>query len=180
MGIELDIVFDVDLGELVRGHHVIGRGIDLGRTVDVPRWMADSEAEREKRWQILARRTSAASARFSRNVTMKWSVSRLEPDFHYEFVPGLEQGERDVDHFFWYWMLYTSDDLGTEYHDHNGGVIAPAAGGPATYGTRDIGGHIPKGSSRLVLQLEPPSGWEPTEPWRRRLVIDLLEKRVME
>ena len=50
MGIELDIVFDVDLGELVRGHHVIGRGIDLGRTVDVPRWMADSEAEREKRW----------------------------------------------------------------------------------------------------------------------------------
>ena len=39
-----------------------------------------------------------------------------------------------------------------------------------------IGGHIPKDASRLVLRLEPASGWEPTEPWRRRLVIDLLKR----
>ncbi len=181
IGIELDIVFDVDLGELVRGHHVIGRGIDLGRTVDVPRWMAASEAERQKR------RAQTGPANFGsfRKVLPEHDnevvgVKDLEPDFHYEFVPGLEQAERDVDPFFWYWMLYASDDLGTEYHDHNGGAMAPAAGGPATHGTRDIGGHIPKDASRLVLRLEPASGWGPTEPWRRRLVIGLLEKRVME
>ena len=113
MGIELDIVFDVDLGELVRGHHVIGRGIDLGRTVDVPRWMADSGAEREKRWAD----TGPANFGSFRKVLCERDnevvgVKELEPDFHYEFVPGLEQAERDVDHFFWYWMLYASDDLG--------------------------------------------------------------------
>jgi len=178
MGIELDIVFDVDLGELVRGHHVIGRGIDLGRTVDVPRWMADSEAEREKRWAD----TGPASFSSFRKVLSERDrevvgVKELEPDFHYEFVPGIEQAERDADHFFWYWMLYASDDLGTD--DHNGGAIAPAAGGPATHGTRDIGGRIPNDASRLVLRLEPASGWEPTESWRRDLVVDLLEKRVI-
>jgi hypothetical protein len=31
MGEQLDVVFDLDLGELVEGHHVVARGIMLGR-----------------------------------------------------------------------------------------------------------------------------------------------------
>jgi len=35
-GLELDIAFDVDLGELVRGHHVVAGGIMFGQLVRVP------------------------------------------------------------------------------------------------------------------------------------------------
>ena len=31
----VDIAFDVDLGELVPGHHVIARGIDRGAVIEV-------------------------------------------------------------------------------------------------------------------------------------------------
>ncbi len=34
MHAQLDIVFDVDLGELVRGHHVVARGITFGRATE--------------------------------------------------------------------------------------------------------------------------------------------------
>jgi hypothetical protein len=36
-GEQLDVVFDVDLGEFVKGHRVIARGIMLGRPARVPR-----------------------------------------------------------------------------------------------------------------------------------------------
>jgi hypothetical protein len=35
-GEHLDIVFDLDLGELVNGHHVVARGIMLGRPARDP------------------------------------------------------------------------------------------------------------------------------------------------
>ena len=31
MGPQLDIAFDVDLGELAKGHHIVARGIMFGR-----------------------------------------------------------------------------------------------------------------------------------------------------
>ena len=36
-GAQLDIAFDLDLGELTRGHHIVARGIMLGRPVRVPK-----------------------------------------------------------------------------------------------------------------------------------------------
>ena len=36
-GVQLDIAFDVDLGELTRGHHIVARGIMFGRLVRVPK-----------------------------------------------------------------------------------------------------------------------------------------------
>jgi hypothetical protein len=36
-GMQLDIAFDVDLGELTRGHHIVARGIMFGRPVRVPK-----------------------------------------------------------------------------------------------------------------------------------------------
>ena len=45
--------------------------------------------------------------------------------------------------FSWYWTLEASDDLGTEYHDWNGGAFGPSADGETTEGHRDVGGDIP-------------------------------------
>jgi hypothetical protein len=36
-GVQLDLAFDVDLGELTRGHHIVARGIMFGRPVRVPK-----------------------------------------------------------------------------------------------------------------------------------------------
>jgi hypothetical protein len=36
-GVQLDIAFDMDLGELTRGHHIVARGTMLGRPVRVPK-----------------------------------------------------------------------------------------------------------------------------------------------
>lgn len=48
----------------------------------------------------------------------------IEPELHYEFVPGLaERG------FGWHWMLDLTDDAGTEYSDSNGGALPALHGG---------------------------------------------------
>ncbi len=181
-GIQLDIVFDVDLGELVRGHHVIARGIDRGHEVPVPRWIQ----ERNERWeqgldQIVD--PAAPSHGFSRrsNRDMEIVGTRVtEPELHYEFAPGLEAHETAEDPFFWYWMLDVSDDVGTSYQDSNGGTRGPSLGGPATPATRDLGGVIPGSAVRLFLRFTPPSGWDPPEPWRRELSIDLATNGLLE
>ncbi len=140
-GRRIDIACDVDLGELVKGHHVVVRGIEHAGEVD----------------------------------------GRLrEPQLHYEFVPGIEAHEDDADHFFWYWMLSVSDDVGTRYRDDNSGVRAPSVGGAATHGTRDLGEPIPATASRLVIRFAPPSRFDPPGPYRSTLVFDLSAGRVLE
>lgn len=102
-------------------------------------------------------------------------------ELHYDFVPGLERHEEDLHGaFFWYWMLEASDDVGTVYDNANGGVMAPSEGGPATDGVRDIGGQIPDEATWLTLRFRPASGWDPPEGFRRELVIDLVEGRVID
>ncbi len=175
----LDIVFDIDLGELVRGHHVVARGIKLGQPVDTRR------IDRERLRQLMegaddphngggfiSRRSAAGSDAGEPDT----ETTMTEPELHYEFVPGLDpaEGERGFD---WYWMMYASDDVGTEYADDNGGAFDPS-GGAASHGTRDIGGQIPPQASRLTLAFEPPQDWVPPEPWRREIVVDLRERRL--
>jgi hypothetical protein len=175
MRTQLDIVFDVDLGELVRGHHVVARGIMFGHPVRLPR--IDRERLRE-----LAEGTGDADhgggfinlpGRGETDTELKMT----EPELHYEFVPGLDRGEGQQG-FDWYWMMYASDDVGTEYADYNGGSFDPAGAGAASHGTRDIGGQIPAQARRLTLRFEPPEDWVPPEPWRREIVIDLHERRL--
>jgi hypothetical protein len=134
-GKELDIAFDVDLGELIQGHHVVARGIMFGHS------------DNEESW--------------------------TDTELHYEFVPAIGP---DAQGFGWYWMVYASDDAGTEYSDNNGGAFDAEGTGPASHGTRDLGGLIPPGATRLTLRFEPPDDWTPPEPWRRELPIDLRRK----
>ena len=122
-----DIPIDVDLGELIEGHHVIARSLTSGHTVGA-------------------------------------SLS-------YVIAPALSDEEEGG--FAWYWMLYASDDLGTEYRDWNSGAFGPSADGETTEGDRDIGGDIPSDASWLLLRFEPPSEWSPPVPWTREIRVDL-------
>lgn len=181
MGRSLDISFDIDLGELVRGHHVLLRGIELGRPMNVRRWQQEFEAERERNRPDEDGQMFTSTTRWLSSEDMEVVGTRLsEPQLHHEFVPGLTKEEEIADHFFWYWMLHVSDDVGTRYRDDNGGTRGPAEGGSATHATRDLGGDIPDSASRLMINFEPPSGWEPTEPWRNQLLIDLTKRCVIE
>ena len=188
-GRELDIVFDVDLGELIQGHHVIARGIDLGHDIPITRWQRDFRQRAEQESElILDQEENNPPGGFQSFVRINPSpedrdiveIVRSEPELHYEFGPGLEADESATDHFLWYWMLTTSDDVGTEYQDHNNGTLAPHEGGTATHGTRDLGGPIPDSATRLKISFEPSSGWAPARPIRQELVIDLVALRLLE
>jgi len=145
VGETLDVVFDLDLGELINGHHVVVRGICFGGPV--PPVSGEPEL--------------------------------AESALHYEFVPGLTEERTSGRGFFdCLWGLSAFDDTGTEYSPNTIGAFDPASGGPASRGTRNIGGHVPPGASRLTIQFDPPSGWTPPEPWHRQVVIDLNEKRL--
>ncbi|MEU4515761.1 hypothetical protein AB0G05_40235 [Nonomuraea wenchangensis] len=134
-GRRLDIVFDIDLGELLDGHHVVARGLEL----------ADAGAA-----------------------------------LHYEFVPGIRQHELDAGgQFFWYWMMFAEDDLGTPYNDYNSGAFDPD-GKAAAHGTRNLGGPVPRSARRLRLSFAPPEEWTPVGPWCRRLDIALPGGHVTE
>jgi hypothetical protein len=124
---DLQWVFDVDLGELCDGHHVVARGI--------------------------------------RNV---------EPsaELHFDYVPGMRADEAEERPFFWYWWLYASDDLGTEYNDNNSGSFSHR-GGDSSPGERDLGGVIPSDASALTLRFEPVGDSKPSGPWIAQLDIDL-------
>jgi hypothetical protein len=175
MGEHLDVVFDVDLGELVRGHHVVARGIMRERTVQVPRY--DTSRLRDMTGRG---RDPGNGGGFLNSGQAPGAVAmeeRLtEPELHYEFVPGLA-GERGFD---WYWMLEVTDDAGTEYSDSNGGAFDGHSAGTAAHGTRDLGGQIPPQARRLTIRFEPPTGWTPPEPWRRMIEIDLRERRLLD
>jgi hypothetical protein len=168
MGKTIDIVFHIDLGQLVRGHHIIARGISLGEPTSVYKWQDD-----------LDRGASARS--LPPGPQRDWTiVATREPEatLHYEFIPGLDKSEHAGDHFFWYWKLHCSDDVRTAYSDANTGARAPSEGGPATHATRDIGGSIPATASRLMMDFAPARGWTPPEPCRGQLVIDLTTRSV--
>jgi hypothetical protein len=184
----MDIPLDIDLGELIPGHHVVLTGIDLGETVDVPRFRAEIEAKVAERLAKMSRSevpgglgVSVSWRRLTPHDLEPVGTRKMEPSLHYKFIPGIEPSEEERDGaFFWYWMLSVSDDVGTHYRDDHGGTKEQAAGGAATTATRDIGGHIPAEASRLLLGFTPPGRWKPPEPWPRELQIDLMHRRVID
>jgi hypothetical protein len=170
----LDVVFDVDLGELVKGHHVVARGIMLGRPARVLR-------HDTSRLDALVRRgedPGNGGGFFRRAETPEPAVEErlTEPELHYEFVPGLAE-DRGFD---WYWMLDMTDNVGTEYSNSNGGAFDGRSGEAASHGTRDLGGQIPPQAQRLTIRFRPAQGWIPPEPWRRTIDIDLRERRLLD
>ena len=181
MGRRLDIEFDLDVGELVNGHRVLLRGIELSRPVQIERWRRDSELRAKERMEH--RRKAAGD-----NVMDYFSIvgplsdhdrevveiGWTEPELHYEFIPALHPHERLYKgENYWYWMLHCTDDVGTQYLDHNNGSVG------TSHGERDLGGQIPPEAHRLFIEFKPPSGWEPPEPWCRRVTIDLVERPLL-
>ena len=182
-GRHLDIIFDVDLGELVDGHRVIVRGIEHRREEEVP------DLTTQIRERLAARMREGANA-------LEINVQWLEPDaltsietkvvftsaaLHFEFVPGLHESEqKEKGPFFWHWTLQCSDDVGTVYDHDNGGAFDPRGGGTASHGMRDLGGQIPGHAGRLTIDFEPAEAWHPQRPWRHQLVVDLREGRVID
>ena len=135
----------MDLGELAEGHHIIARGIDFGRQVDVHRWEQEMQRDLEERIAEEMRaeaeggNVGGSFQAFGRRTLTKGEqeivgTRDLESELHYEFVPGLRRDEG----FDWYWMLQTFDDVGTSYSDSNGGTRGPATSGPATHATRAL------------------------------------------
>ncbi len=139
-GRRLDVVFNVDLGELIPGHHVVARGIERGRTFEPP---------------------EAGPIR----------VEEVD-SLHFEHVPGLSGDTPTPD-----WGFTVSDDVGTPYVNDDSGSYDGHSGGAATHGRRNLG-NIPPSASRLMLEIYPAHDWQPPEPWRHSLVIDLTRKVV--
>jgi hypothetical protein len=182
VGRAIDISFDVDLGELVRGHHVVARGLELGTpTGGKPDDRATAAVDRAIAEPNSPPYRSRLTIDFGSDRAREVPGTRAsEPQLHYEFVPGIEAHEDAAEPFFWYWMLRVSDDVGTQYRNDNGGVRGPSAASAATHATRDLGGQIPDAATRLVLEFEPPPRWVPPEPWCRELSIDLATRRVIQ
>jgi hypothetical protein len=152
-GRTLDYAFDIDLGELIPGHHVIARGIgpapksSIPKSADLPQELLD-EIERSNR------------------------ISRDQ--VHFEHVPGLTREGVTPD-----WSFTVSDDVATPYSGVDEGAYDGHSGGTATHAVRELGGKIPPNATRLSLQMIPGYDrtghqWSPPEPWRRELVIDLV------
>jgi len=86
----------------------------------------------------------------------------VEDELHYEFVPGVVQGER-----FSLWRLTASDDLGTPYNGNDSGAYG-AGGGSATHGSGTWADRSPRGFGsppqlRTRLRLGPRSLVSSTE-----------------
>jgi hypothetical protein len=137
----LQVSFDIDLGELMPGHHVVARGIERGQPRLPPSGSSTSIEE----------------------------LDRL----HYEHVPGLTKVSATP-----YWGFTITDDVGTEYVDDESGAFDWQGGGPATHGFRNLG-RIPSDASLLTLTIHPSREWVPPEPWRRKLIIDLVHGAVV-
>jgi hypothetical protein len=151
-GRTLDFVFDVDLGEQMPEHHVVARGIGPAPRVGVPEGVDVPQDE------VDHVRTSNATPR---------------DQVHFEHVPGLTRDSTTPD-----WWFTVSDDVGTAYSGVDEGAYDWQSGGPATHAVRELGGKIPPAASQLTLHFLPGHdrngmAWNPPEPWRRELVIDL-------
>jgi hypothetical protein len=179
MGERLDVVFDVDLGELAKGHHVVARGLALGRSVPAPRF------DRDELRRLISGSSDPANGGgfFGRKAGQGPDAEEhvhTEAELHYEFVPALNNGRSGrFDPTPVFWMVYASDDVGTAYNDYNTGAYDGSSTGPSSHGNRDIGGQVPPEATRLTLTFKPAFDWKPPEPWRRELVIDLVNRRLV-
>jgi hypothetical protein len=113
------LVFDVDCGELVPGHHFIGRGLGGPfRTSTRDRWNGDDPPD------------ARSMAKFEE--AGGYPTFTLE----YELVPGVSAAEAEGN--FFRFLVGVSYDAGVElpWYPNDGGAIAPFEGGGATHGFR--------------------------------------------
>lgn len=139
--------FDVDCGEQVQGHRLIARGLSDDGILS-----QDVQREGEDDWV---------------------RVEAPGVSLHYELVPGVpERAGRSV--FSYLVGISYSADGALPWEPSDGGVIAPAEGGPSTHGVRG-GWPLPAEARVLSFEMHPvlPGTTWPSESSAGRLVVDL-------
>jgi len=157
--VQIRYAFDIDLGELIPGHHVIARGIGSAPQMSIPP-------------------EGSLPAETIENINRSNEVPRDQ--VHFEHVPGLSKGHVTPD-----WRFHAADDVGTAYRNDDEGAFDGHSGGIATHAVRELGGKISQSATQLVLRITPGYDrtghqWQPPEPWRRELVIDLGADRAVD
>jgi len=173
----LDIAFDVDLGEIMAGHHVIARGVEREKSIETlsQRWIEES---RQRAMVASDSKKGGLPGFVYYDSTPPGPQDReivdVEDQLHFDHVPGLTRDSPTPD---WNipqrmtWARFTTTTK-RAYDGHSGGL--------STHGVRDLGGRIPREATRLTITIEPAYEWVPPEPWRRKLVIDLRRRLVLD
>ncbi len=113
------LVFDVDCGELVPGHHFIARGLGGPfRASTLDRRNGDDPPDP----RLMAEFEEAGG----------YPAFTLE----YELVPGVSAAEAERNFFRFLADVSYDADVELPWYPNDGGVIAPFAGGDATHGAR--------------------------------------------
>ena len=113
------LIFDVDCGELVPGHHFIARGLGGPfRTSTLDRWDGDGAPDA----RLMAEFEEAGG----------YPAFTLE----YELVPGVTAAEGEGSFFRFVVGVSYAADVELPWYPNDGGVMAPFEGGEATFGAR--------------------------------------------
>jgi hypothetical protein len=151
------LVFDVDCGELVPGHHFIARGLGGPfRTSTLDRWNGDDIPDA----RLMAEFEEAGG----------YPAFTLE----YELVPGVGAAEARGDFFRFLVGVTYEADVELPWYPNDGGMIAPFEGGEATHGARGDW-PLPPDATVLTFSLaspDPDGFADPGNP-AGNLVVDL-------
>jgi hypothetical protein len=150
------LVFDVDCGELIAGHHFIARGLGGPFRLPIPAdWDGDS-AEYE---QMLEFEEAGGYPGFS---------------LEYELVPGVEEAGAGGNFFRYLVGVSYNADAELPWSPNDGGAIAPFEGGAATHGSRGDW-PLPPGATTLTFSIAGvnPAGFADTGNPDGHLVVDL-------
>jgi hypothetical protein len=151
------LVFDVDCGELVPGHHFIARGLGGPLRLPIPDdWDGDSAGYE----QMLQFERAGGYPGFS---------------LEYELVPGVSAAEAGGDFFrFLVGVSYTAD-VELPWQPNDGGALAPFAGGDTTHGSRGDW-PLPPDATVLTFSLAgiDPAGFADYRNPAGELVVDLV------
>jgi hypothetical protein len=179
-----EVPLDHDLGELVRGHRVVLRGLTLNRVKYFPRYLMKLKEERDSTIHLVTGPSVTSTVidleALSDEDRELVPAPNSGDELYFDYVPGIVRDEHVE-----YWWLKVSDDIGTVYFDEGtldgfdggGGGGVSLAGGASSDATRDIGRLIPEEASILKLEFRPAAYWSPPGPWIRELSIDLNPQR---
>jgi hypothetical protein len=151
------LVFDVDCGELLPGHHFISRGLGGPfRTSTRGRWNGDDPPD------------ARSMAEFEE--AGGYPAFTLE----YELVPGVSAAEAEGDFFRFLVDVSYDADVELPWYPNDGGAIAPFEGGAATQGFHGDW-PLPPNATVLTFSLASPDpdGFADSENLAGELVVDL-------
>jgi hypothetical protein len=152
------LVFDVDCGELIPGHHFIARGLGGPLQTLIPE---DWDGDADQYEQMLEFQEAGGYPAFT---------------LEYELVPGVRPAEADGSFFRFLVGVSYSADVDLPWFPNDGGAIAQFEGGDATHGARGDW-PLPPAATVLTFSLASPdpAGFADSENPAGELVVDLAQ-----